>query len=370
MSLVNLGHVCSHLQNASLARLGLTSIPYTHLHLSLALLLHRQGFLSRLSIGGPSPPASAFPAKLPDNRRVTAAPHRDRSPRSPEAALTDVVTGQKTLGQLEAEGYDRETVEWIRDARLLSKEQLERDGWDTHAIDFVMANGSRTRQQLEDEGFEGEALHLALATRERLRDAIDIFRADLAQHNRVCELNNEPEKMQSEEDMPHDTIAQRVRAILRRQGFDQRTLQFHAGPARFATLRHIEQDGITETAMGLSVSSRPITLLPEHYRDPDATDAENIVTRSNRASRRLWLGLKYWEGEPVLRKARLISKPTKRIHLGVNELGRVVRGGQAGEVKGVRQIGEVIAVSTDRGVMEARECVERKIGGQPLCRVW
>jgi ribosomal protein S8 len=34
------------------------------------------------------------------------------------------------------------------------------------------------------------------------------------------------------------------------------------------------------------------------------------------------------------------------------------------------RVGEMIAVSTDRGVLEARECVERKIGGQALCRVW
>ncbi|KAH9838198.1 37S ribosomal protein S8, mitochondrial [Teratosphaeria destructans] len=370
MSLVNLGHVCSHLQNASLARLGLTSIPYSNLHLSLALLLHKQGFLSRLSIGGPAPPASAFPAKLPDNRRFTAAPHRDRSARSPEAALADVVMGQKTLGQLEAEGYDRETVDWVRDARLLSKEQLEHDGWDTHAIEFVMQHGQKSREQLADEGFEGETLHMALAARERMQDALDLFRTDLAHYNRECELDGKDENRMFEANMTQDAVAQRVRAILRRHGFDQRTLQFHAGPARFATPRHIEQDGITETAMGVVVSRRPVTLLPEQYRDPFATDAENVVTPFNRASRRLWLGLKYWEGEPVLRKARLISKPTKRIHLGVKELGRVVRGGQAGEVKGMRQIGEVVAVSTDRGVMEARECVERKIGGQPLCRVW
>jgi len=27
-------------------------------------------------------------------------------------------------------------------------------------------------------------------------------------------------------------------------------------------------------------------------------------------------------------------------------------------------------VSTDRGILEARECVERKIGGMVLCRVY
>ena len=99
-------------------------------------------------------------------------------------------------------------------------------------------------------------------------------------------------------------------------------------------------------------------------------ETEGIVTRGNRASRRLWLGLKYYESSPVLSKAKMISKPTKRIWLNSRDLGRVVRGSQAGEVKALTRVGEIMAVSTDKGIMEARECVERKIGGMPLCRVW
>ncbi|EMC94460.1 hypothetical protein BAUCODRAFT_73861 [Baudoinia panamericana UAMH 10762] len=207
MSLVNLAHVCSHLQNASLARLGLTSIPYTKLHLSLALLLHKQGFLSQVKLGGPSPPASCFPAATPDNHSITAAPHRDRSPRSPEAALYDVV-------------YKGQT-----------EEQLRREGFGEEAIQFAL----------------------------------------------------------------------------------------------------------------------------EH---------------PNRASRRLWLGLKYWDGMPVLRKAQMVSKPTKRIWLDSRDLGRLVRGRAAGQVKPITRIGEILAVTTDKGIMDARECVERQIGGMPLCRIW
>src|ERR1700712_3109344 len=56
MSLVNLAHVCSHLQNASKARLGLTSIPMSNLHLSLSLSLQKQGFVSTVQVAGPSPP--------------------------------------------------------------------------------------------------------------------------------------------------------------------------------------------------------------------------------------------------------------------------------------------------------------------------
>jgi ribosomal protein S8 len=93
------------------------------------------------------------------------------------------------------------------------------------------------------------------------------------------------------------------------------------------------------------------------------------VTQENVASRRLWLGLKYWDNEPVLKEMKMVSKPTKRIWMDVEGLGKVVRGGQAGEVKGLRRVGECLFVSTDRGVLEARECVERKVGGMVLCRV-
>jgi len=80
--------------------------------------------------------------------------------------------------------------------------------------------------------------------------------------------------------------------------------------------------------------------------------------------------MKYWDGEPVLKKMSMLSKPTKRIWLSSDEIGRVVRGRNAGEVKPLTRIGECMFVSTDRGIMEARECAERKVGGMVLCRVW
>jgi len=65
----------------------------------------------------------------------------------------------------------------------------------------------------------------------------------------------------------------------------------------------------------------------------------------------------------------MISKPTKRIWMDVEGLGKVVRGRKEGEINGLTNVGESLFVSTDRGVMEARECVERKVGGMLLCRV-
>lgn len=190
MSLVNLAHVCSHLQNASKAHLGLTSVPLTKLHLTLALGLQKQGFISSVSPGGPTPP--------------------------PTFALREPPTGGP------------------------SAEQLEREPWAAYPAPGV-----------------GDA----------------------------------------------------------------------------------------------------------------AEDAQAQTIPTNKALQRLWLGLKYWNNEPVLNKMTLISKPTKRIWLNSNDLGIIVRGQEAGQVKGLTRPGECLFVTTHRGVLEARECVEKKLGGMILCRV-
>ncbi|KAM0802634.1 mitochondrial 37S ribosomal protein S8 [Usnea florida] len=93
------------------------------------------------------------------------------------------------------------------------------------------------------------------------------------------------------------------------------------------------------------------------------------VTQENISSRRLWVGLKYYNSKPVLEKMRLVSKPTRRVWMPVADIERLVRGQKMGYVDGLRGIGESMFVTTDRGIMEARECVERRIGGMLLCRV-
>lgn len=104
--------------------------------------------------------------------------------------------------------------------------------------------------------------------------------------------------------------------------------------------------------------------LPEYLEQPDR---ESEIPR-NPAKRRLWLGLKYWNNEPVLRKVSLISKPTRRIWMNSMDFARIARGKKSGYVEGLSQIGECIYVTTDRGIMEVRECVERGVGGMLLCR--
>lgn len=50
------------------------------------------------------------------------------------------------------------------------------------------------------------------------------------------------------------------------------------------------------------------------------------------------------------------------------DLEGLCRGERRGYVKGLRGVGECLFVSTDRGIMEIRDCVERRVGGMLLCR--
>jgi ribosomal protein S8 len=206
MSLVLLSHLCSHLQNASLARLGLTSVPHTSQHHSILLALQRSGYVSTVTIAGPRPPA---PSAL-----------------SP------------TLSPLGAEGGNNAWSEvWSQEG-----------GEDAVALLREAQSGSA------EEGEEAEGVQAA-------------------------------------------------------------------------------------------------------------------VTQANVASRRLWVGLKYWNNEPVLRGVKMVSKPTRRVWMGFRDLFELSKGNQRGYVKGLRGVGESMYVTTDRGVMEVRECVERKTGGMLLVRV-
>ncbi|KAI5857377.1 ribosomal protein S8 [Durotheca rogersii] len=59
MGLPNIANMCSHLQNAARAKLGLTSVPHTKYNVRLALAMQRAGFLSFVTRGTKQPPDPA-----------------------------------------------------------------------------------------------------------------------------------------------------------------------------------------------------------------------------------------------------------------------------------------------------------------------
>lgn len=69
--------------------------------------------------------------------------------------------------------------------------------------------------------------------------------------------------------------------------------------------------------------------------------------------------LKYDEkNEPIIRSLKRISKPSRRVYVGVQDIPQVLNG-----------LG-VSILSTSRGVMTDREARAGKVGGELLCSVY
>lgn len=277
---------------------------------------------------------------------------------------------------------------------MKSKEQLEKDGWDSVAANFLMRHEGKSLQNLRAEGLSDEEVELVETHAPILaaaRAEVQRWLPDIGplEGQTLQERERQRVLFEQRRRMLENT---RLKTQLLRDGFSVETLQHFAGPRNsLRTLRDLDRDGVTISAMGIDIHNQPWgphprygpddldTVLEEDQeqdrpkdQDLDQLDAEGVVTQANRSTRRLWLGLKYWDGVPVLRKARMLSKPTKRIWLNAQELGGLVRGKGAfkEQIKPLTQVGEIMVISTDRGIMEVRECAERRIGGMVLCRIW
>ena len=81
--------------------------------------------------------------------------------------------------------------------------------------------------------------------------------------------------------------------------------------------------------------------------------AENVANAHNLA-----IELKYYEGEPVIRQIKRVSKPGRRVYAKIADLPRVYNG-----------LGIAI-LSTPRGVMSDNEARVANVGGEVLCQVF
>ena len=72
----------------------------------------------------------------------------------------------------------------------------------------------------------------------------------------------------------------------------------------------------------------------------------------------LEIALKYYEGVPVIRELKRVSKPGRRVYLGVSDIPTVRQG-----------LG-VSIVSTSRGVMSDAAARSANVGGEVLCTVF
>lgn len=68
--------------------------------------------------------------------------------------------------------------------------------------------------------------------------------------------------------------------------------------------------------------------------------------------------LKYYDGEPVIREIKRISRPGRRVYASVRNLPRIADG-----------LGVAI-LSTPKGVMSDNDARENNVGGEVLCQVF
>ncbi len=70
------------------------------------------------------------------------------------------------------------------------------------------------------------------------------------------------------------------------------------------------------------------------------------------------ISLKYYEGAPVIRELTRVSKPGRRVYLGVSDIPQVRQG-----------LG-VSIVSTSKGVMTDASARQANVGGEVLCTIF
>jgi ribosomal protein S8 len=73
--------------------------------------------------------------------------------------------------------------------------------------------------------------------------------------------------------------------------------------------------------------------------------------------------------EPVIGWAKMVSKPTRRIDATIQDIRKIVSGKKASMIDGLRSPGDCMFFKTPLGVLEARECLERMIGGRALFKI-
>jgi len=82
------------------------------------------------------------------------------------------------------------------------------------------------------------------------------------------------------------------------------------------------------------------------------------IDKDDQNRKLLSVDLKYYEGQPVIREIKRISKPGRRVYSRATSIPRVHNG-----------LGLAI-LSTSKGVMSDSEAIKNNLGGEIICRVF
>ncbi|KZS87003.1 ribosomal protein S8 [Sistotremastrum niveocremeum HHB9708] len=101
-------------------------------------------------------------------------------------------------------------------------------------------------------------------------------------------------------------------------------------------------------------------------REPDPVKFIEAVPHEQR----IWADLKYRDDRAVLNMMELVSKPSKRIFMDVDELRRLCSGRRVQKVTPL-EMGEIAVVKTKSKEfewLEAREALQLNLPGEVICR--
>ena len=83
-----------------------------------------------------------------------------------------------------------------------------------------------------------------------------------------------------------------------------------------------------------------------------------IIESDDKNKKNIIVNLKYYEGTPVIKEIKRVSKPGRRVYSRANSIPRIQNG-----------LGLAI-ISTPQGVMSDVEARKNNIGGEVICRVF
>ena len=83
-----------------------------------------------------------------------------------------------------------------------------------------------------------------------------------------------------------------------------------------------------------------------------------IVDKDKDNKKSILVDLKYYEGRPVIKEIKRVSKPGRRVYSSATSIPRVHSG-----------LGLAI-LSTSKGVMSDSEAIKNNLGGEIICRIF
>ena len=83
-----------------------------------------------------------------------------------------------------------------------------------------------------------------------------------------------------------------------------------------------------------------------------------VLEKKEKNKKNLKVDLKYYEGNPVIKEIKRISKPGRRVYSKANSIPKIQNG-----------LGLAI-LSTPKGVMSDNEARKNNLGGEIICRVF